>query len=153
MIEHNLSQLCSRPDISTDSDRGHHSCYRGRYIILFSPDISAVERCNRACVLPCVERNVKTQCEFKERVSRSCIARGYYCFHTDPYGSLQQIAMKAFCLVYLHYNVTCFLYIFDIHKFEKCERQSKTFNERIPKTFDGLKKELNWQSAHKMALP
>ena len=44
MIEHNLShQLCSRPDISTDTDCGHHSCYRGRYIILFSPDIGAVE--------------------------------------------------------------------------------------------------------------
>ena len=55
MIEHNLShQLCSRPDISTDTDCRHHSCYRGRYIIMFSPDISAVERCNRACVFPCV---------------------------------------------------------------------------------------------------
>ena len=38
MIEHNLShQLCSRPDISTDTDCDHHSCYKGRYIILFSP--------------------------------------------------------------------------------------------------------------------
>ena len=46
-IEHNLSQLCSRPDISTDTDCGHHSCYRGRYIILFSPGISA-EQDNRA---------------------------------------------------------------------------------------------------------
>ena len=32
----------------------HHSCYRDRYIILFSPDISAVEHCNRVCVFPYV---------------------------------------------------------------------------------------------------
>ena len=31
-------QLCIRPDISADTDCGHHSCYRGRYIILFRPD-------------------------------------------------------------------------------------------------------------------
>ena len=55
MIEHNVShQPCSRPDISTDTDCDHRSCYRGRYIILFSLDISAVERCNKACVFPCV---------------------------------------------------------------------------------------------------
>ena len=35
-------------------DCGHHSCYRGRYIILNRPDISAVECCNRGCVFPCV---------------------------------------------------------------------------------------------------
>ena len=40
--------------ISADTDCDHHSCYRGRYIILNRPDISAVECCNRACVFPCV---------------------------------------------------------------------------------------------------
>ena len=32
----------------------HHSCYRGRYITLNRPDVSAVEYCNRVCVSPCV---------------------------------------------------------------------------------------------------
>ena len=41
--------------ISADTDCDHHSCYRGRYIILNRPDISAVECCNRACVFPCVD--------------------------------------------------------------------------------------------------
>ena len=34
-------------------------------------------------------------------VSRSCIARVYYCFHP---GSLQQIVIKIFSLVYLHFE-------------------------------------------------
>ena len=51
------SITCSRPDICTNTDCGHHSCYTGGcYNILFSLDISAVERCNKACVFPCVVR-------------------------------------------------------------------------------------------------
>ena len=40
-----------------------------------------------------------------------------YCFHLDPYRSLQQIAIQIFSLVYLHFG----------------KLQSNTFTERIPK--------------------
>ena len=46
---------------SADTDCNHHSCYRGRYIILNRPDISAVKCCNRACVFPCAVMAFKAQ--------------------------------------------------------------------------------------------
>ena len=53
------------------------------------------------------------------------IARVYYCFQffIRSYGSLQQIAIKIFSLVYFHFG----------------KKQSNTFNKRISKILDGLK--------------